>query len=86
MKPNPEKRWWLVRTDCGSIRTRAVSRGKAIRNAKYRLVMGDGRHDRPTPRDLAEMRDIEVLEVTRDDTPDGAGESGQGNPNEGMRK
>ena len=62
-----QKRWYIVRTDCGSIRTRAVSEGKAIRNAKYRLVMGDGCHDRPDPGQLAEMRDIEVLEVKADD-------------------
>ena len=61
------KRWWIVRTDCGSIRTRAVSMGKARRNARYRLVMGDDCHDRPNPRQLAEMRDIEVLEVLADD-------------------
>ena len=67
MKQTPKKRWWTVRTDCGSIRTRAVSSGKAARNAKYRIVMGDGCRDRPTPRDLAEMRDIEVLEVVADD-------------------
>ena len=67
MKQAREKRWWIVRTDCGSIRTRAVSEGKAKRNAKYRLVMGDGCHDRPTPGQLAEMRDIEVLEVVADD-------------------
>ena len=67
MKQALEKRWWIVKTDCGTIRTRAVSRGKAIRNAKFRLVMGDGCHDRPTPRDLAEMRDIEILEVIADD-------------------
>ena len=60
------KRWWIVRTDCGSIRTRAVSAGKAERNAKYRLVMGDNCRDRPTPKDLAEMKDIEILEVTRE--------------------
>lgn len=67
MKQAERKRWFIVRTDCGSIRTRAVSEGKAIRNAKYRLVMGDGRHDRPNPGQLAEMRDIEVLEVVADD-------------------
>lgn len=67
MKQVQQKRWFTVRTDCGSIRTRAVSAGKARRNAKYRIVMGDGCHDRPTPRDLAEMRDIEVLEVIADD-------------------
>lgn len=67
MKQVQQKRWFTVRTDCGSIRTRAVSEGKARRNAKYRIVMGDGCHDRPTPRDLAEMRDIEVLEVIADD-------------------
>lgn len=67
MKQAERKRRFIVRTDCGSIRTRAVSGGKAIRNAKYRLVMGDGCHDRPNPGQLAEMRDIEVLEVVADD-------------------
>ena len=61
-----EKVWWIVRTDCGSIRTKAVSEGKARRNARYRLVMGDNCRDRPTPKELAEMRDIEILEVTRE--------------------
>ena len=63
MKQAPEKRWWTVRTDCGTIRTLAVSEGKARRNAKYRLVMEDRSYNRPTPQDLAEMRDIVVLEV-----------------------
>jgi len=67
MKQAQQKRWFTVRTDCGSIRTRAVSAGKAARNAKYRLVMGDGCRDRPHPGQLAEMRDIEVLEVVADD-------------------
>ena len=67
MKQAQQKRWFTVRTDCGSIRTRAVSAGKAARNAKYRIVMGDGCRDRPTPKDLAEMRDIVVLEVKADD-------------------
>ena len=62
-----QKRWYIVRTDCGSIRSWAVSAGKAAQNAKYRLVMGDGCRDRPHPGQLAEMRDIEVLEVVTDD-------------------
>lgn len=62
-----EKCWWTVVTDCGTRRTLAVSRGKAIRNVKYRLVMDDRSYDRPRPRDFAEMRDIEVIEVTRDE-------------------
>ena len=56
-----------MKTDCGTRRTCAVSRAKAIRNVKYRLVMDDRSYDRPRPRDFAEMRDIEVLEVTQDD-------------------
>ena len=64
MRQVQQKRWWIVRTDCGSVRTLAVSEGKARRNAKYRLVMEDRSYDRPTPGDLAEMRDIVVLEVT----------------------
>lgn len=62
-----EKCWWTVRTDCGTRRTLAVSRAKAIRNVRYRLVMDDRRYDRPRPRDLAEMRDIEVIEVRREE-------------------
>ena len=68
-----EKCWWTVVTDCGTRRTLAVSRAKAIRNAKYRLVMDDRSYDRPRPRDFAEMRDIEVIEATRDEeATDGA--------------
>ena len=62
-----EMYWWTVVTDCGTRRTLAVSRGKAIRNVKYRLVMDDRSYDRPRPRDFAEMRDIEVIKVTRDE-------------------
>ena len=62
-----EKAWWTVKTDCGTRRTLAVSRAKAARNVKYRLVMDDRAYDRPTPRDFAEMRDIEILEVAKDD-------------------
>lgn len=61
------KVWWTVKTDCGTRRTLAVSRAKAARNVKYRLVMDDRSYNRPTPRDLAEMRDIEVIEVRRDE-------------------
>ena len=57
--------WWTVVTDCGTRRTLAVSRAKAIRNVKYRLVMDDRSYSRPRPRDFAEMRDIEILEVRR---------------------
>ena len=67
-----EKVWWTVVTDCGTRRTLAVSRSKASRNVKYRLVMDDRSYSRPKPRDFAEMREIEILEIT----PDGAGESG----------
>ena len=62
-----DKVWWTVVTDCGTRRTLAVSRAKAARNVKYRLVMDDRSYDRPTPRDFAEMRDIEVIKVTRDE-------------------
>ena len=62
-----EKVWWTVVTDCGTRRTLAVSRAKAARNVKYRLVMDDRSYDRPTPRDFAEMRDIQVISVTRDE-------------------
>ena len=68
-----DKCWWTVRTDCGTRRTFAVSRAKAARNVKYRLVMDDRSYDRPTPRDFAEMRDIEVISVTREEeATDGA--------------
>lgn len=62
-----EKRWWTVETDCGTRRTLAVSRAKAIRDVRYRLVMDDRSYDRPMPRDFAEMRDIEVISVTREE-------------------
>jgi len=60
------KTWWTVRTDCGTRRTLAVSRAKAIRNVKYRLVMDDRCYDRPRSRDLAEMREIEILDAAAD--------------------
>lgn len=62
-----EKVWWTVKTDCGTRRTLAVSARKAARNVRYRIVMDDRSYDRPRPRDFAEMRDIEVLEVVKDD-------------------
>ena len=62
-----DKVWWTVVTDCGTRRSLAVSRAKAARNVKYRLVMDDRSYDRPTPRDFAEMRDIQVISVTRDE-------------------
>ena len=62
-----DKVWWTVVTDCGTRRTLAVSRAKAARNVKYRLVMDDRSYDRPTPLDFAEMRDIQVISVTRDE-------------------
>ena len=61
-----EKRWWTITTDCGVRRTLAVSRSKAIRNVRYRIVMDDRDYDRPRPQDFAEMRDIEVLEARPD--------------------
>ena len=62
-----EKVWWTVKTDCGTRRTLAVSARKAERNVRYRLVMDDRSYDRPRPRDFAEMRDIQVWEVVKDD-------------------
>ena len=62
-----KKVWWTVKTDCGTRRSLAVSARKAARNVRYRLVMDDRSYDRPRPRDFAEMRDIEVLEVVKDD-------------------
>ena len=59
--------WWTVVTDCGTRRTLAVSRAKAARNVKYRLVMDDRSYARPRPRDFAEMRDIQVISATRDE-------------------
>ena len=68
-----EKMWWTVWTDCGVRRTLAVSRAKAIRNVRYRLVMDDRAYERPGPGDLAEMRDIEVFDAVADEeTTDGA--------------
>ena len=77
------KVWWTVRTDCGTRRTLAVSRAKAIRNVKYRLVMDDRSYDRPTPRDFAEMRDIEVLEAVADDSAEHSSAIKSGNPMKG---
>ena len=79
-----EKCWWTVVTNCGTRRTLAVSRGKAIRNVRYRLVMDDRSYDRPRPRDFAEMRDIAVIEVTRDEEAGQARPSGQ--PQKGMER
>ena len=62
-----EKAVWTVVTDCGTRSTRAVSRTKAVRNVRYRLVMDDRAYDRPRPDDFAEMRDIEVISATRED-------------------
>ena len=57
---------WRVVTDCGTIETTAASKYRATRNAKYRLVMGQKPYlYRPTPGDLAEMHDIEVLRCER---------------------
>lgn len=57
---------WRVVTDSGTIETAAASKYRAKRNAKYRLVMGRRPYlYRPTPGDLAEMRDIEVLRCER---------------------
>lgn len=57
---------WRVVTDSGTIETTAASKYRAKRNAKYRLVMGQKPYlYRPTPGDLAEMRDIEVLRCER---------------------
>ena len=78
-----EKTWWTVKTDCGTRRTLAVSRAKAIRNVRYRLVMDDRAYDRPRPRDFAEMRDIEVLDAWTDEPSGQARTPGQ--PHEGTR-
>lgn len=57
--------WYLIKTDCGTRKTLAVSEKKAIRNARYRLVMDDRCYRSPTPRDFAQMRDIEIISVER---------------------
>ncbi len=62
-----EKAVWTVVTDCGTRSTRAVSRAKAVRNVRYRLVMDDRAYDKPRPDDFAEMRDIEVISATREE-------------------
>ena len=81
------KCWWTVRTDCGTRRTLAVSRAKAIRNVKYRLVMDDRGYDRPRPRDFAEMRDIEVVEVWSDTPVKGVSPGCKsGKPHEGIKR
>ena len=56
---------WRVVTDCGTIETTAASKYRAKCNAKYRLVMGRRMYSRPTPGDLAEMRDIGILRCER---------------------
>ncbi len=57
---------WRVVTDCGTIETTAASKYRAKRNAKFRLVMGQKPYlGRPTPGDLAEMRDICILRCER---------------------
>lgn len=81
-----EKCWWTVVTDCGTRRTLAVSRAKAIRNVRYRLVMDDRSYSNPMPRDFAEMRDIEILEVARDELAGHSSAINAGNSDEGMGK
>ena len=83
-----EKVWWTVKTDCGTRRTFAVSKAKAVRNVRFRLVMDDRAYDRPTPRDFAEMRDIEVIDAWADDLAGLAERSSaikSGEPHEGTR-
>ena len=60
-----DKHWYIVRTDCGTRKTLAVSMKKAERNVRYRLVMDDRSYDRPRAQDFAQMRDIEILSVER---------------------
>ena len=60
-----DKHWYIVRTDCGTRKTLAVSMKKAERNVRYRLVMDDRSYDRPTPQDFAQMRDIEIISIER---------------------
>ena len=57
------KQKWIVATDLGTRPTWAVSRGRAIRNVRYRLVMDKRSYERPRPQDFAEMREIEILGV-----------------------
>lgn len=57
--------WYIVKTDCGSRKTLAVSMKKAVRNVRYRLVMDSRSYSRPTPKDFAQMRDIEIISVER---------------------
>ena len=60
-----DKHWYIVRTDCGTRKTLAVSMKKAERNVRYRLIMDDRSYDRPTPQDFAQMRDIEIISIER---------------------
>lgn len=60
-----DKYWYIVRTDCGTRKTLAVSMKKAERNVRYRLVMDDRSYDRPMPQDFARMRDIEIISIER---------------------
>jgi hypothetical protein len=57
--------WYLVTTDCGKRKTLAVSAKKAERNVRYRLVMDSRNYSRATPKDFAQMRDIEIISIER---------------------
>lgn len=60
-----DKNWYIIKTDCGTRKTLAVSMKKAERNVRYRLVMDDRSYDRPRPEDFAQMRDIEIISIER---------------------
>lgn len=66
-----EKIWWTVVTDCGTRPTWAATRGRAIRNVRFRLVMDRRSYDRPRPQDFAEMREIEVFKAEPADRVEG---------------
>lgn len=53
-------RKWQVATEFGVMQTFAPSAAKARRNIEYRCVMQDRPYTRPTPRDLALMRDLTI--------------------------
>jgi hypothetical protein len=38
---------------------------KAERNVRYRLVMDSRNYSRATPKDFAQMRDIEIISIER---------------------
>jgi len=64
--------WWTVATDCGTRRTLAPTRAKAVRNTRFRVVMDGRSYSRPKPRDFAAMRDLSIISVRKEGARNGA--------------